>query len=344
MAIATGSRVHLPRTARGPAAVLGRRLAAAVALVAWVALVAYLGRSGYEDADGGEVTLLDAFYYATVSITTTGYGDVTPVTDGARLATTLLVTPARILFLIILIGTTVEVLAEASRTAYRTQLWRRRLRDHTIVCGFGTKGRSAVTTLRARGVPGERIVVVDPDPAAVEAATRAGLAAVQGSSTRTDTLEEAGIRAAAGVVVAPDTDEAAVLTTLTARELNPGATIVAAVREEENRHLMHQSGADSAVVTSGAAGRLLGLATDSPNLVEVVEDLITVGTGVDIVERPVPERYVGGPVGAVHLDAPVLAVVRGDRTLRFDDPEAQTLRAGDRLVCLCSNRDGERAA
>ena len=61
--------------------------------------------------------LLDAFYYSTVTITTTGYGDVRPVSDEARLVTTILVTPARILFLIILVGTTLEILAERSRYA-----------------------------------------------------------------------------------------------------------------------------------------------------------------------------------------------------------------------------------
>jgi voltage-gated potassium channel len=281
--------------------------------------------------------LLDAFYYASVSVTTTGYGDITPVTDTARLSTTLLVTPARILFLILLVGTTVEVLAESSRAAARRELWRRRLRDHTIVCGFGTKGRAAIATLLAGGLPADKIVVVDNNADAVDAARRAGFAVVQGASTRTSVLEEAGLRQAASVVVATDTDESAVLTTLTAREHNRGATIVAAVREAENRHLMHESGADSAIISSGTAGRLLGLATASPRLVEVLEDLMTVGTGMDIVERAVPANQVGLPVSEASAGAPLVAVIRNGETLRFDDASIGTLREGDRLVCLCSH-------
>jgi voltage-gated potassium channel len=339
--------LSLPSRPRKPARTLAARLAVALGLIAFVALVAYLGGDGYRDGDEdpAEITLLDAFYYASVSVTTTGYGDITPVTDGARLATTLLITPARILFLILLVGTTVEVLAESSRIAYQRQVWRRRLRDHTIVCGFGTKGRHAIATLTARGVPVDKIVVIDESADAVEEATRSGFAAIHGDATRSVVLQEAGIEHASGVVVAPHTDEAAVLTTLTAREHNPTATIVAAVRELENRHLVHQSGANSAIVTAGAAGKLLGFATDSPQIVEVLEDLLSVGTGLDIVERVVDAEDDGRPLTDMHREAPVVAIARGEAVLRFDDAEAQKVRAGDRLVCLCSNRtaDGRKA-
>jgi voltage-gated potassium channel len=337
VAAASSAPLRLPSGPPSPGRVLLQRMLVGLGLIVFVAMVAYIDRDGYRDAAGNSVSLLDCFYYATVSITTTGYGDVIPVTDTSRLLTTLLVTPARIVFLILLVGTTVEVLAESSRHAIRLQIWRRRLRDHTIVCGFGTKGRNAIATLTARGVPRERIVVIDPREEAVEEATRDGFPAVLGNATRAGVLEEAGIRTASGVVVAPDTDEAAVLITLTAREHNKNATIVAAVREAENRHLLHQSGADSAIISSGAAGRLLGFATHSPKLVEVLEDLISVGSGLDIVEREVGEDMVGRPLKEFEVGAPIVAVVRGDELLRFDDPRAARLERGDKVVCLCSN-------
>ncbi len=94
--------------------------------------------------------MLDAVYYATVTLSTTGYGDIVPVSDGARLANILLVTPLRVLFLIILVGTTLEVLTERTREEWRLNRWRSNLRDHTVVVGFGTKGRSAIQTLARR--------------------------------------------------------------------------------------------------------------------------------------------------------------------------------------------------
>jgi voltage-gated potassium channel len=303
-----------------------------------VALLAYLDRDGYVDADGSAISPLDALYYASVSVTTTGYGDIRPESDSARLLTTLLVTPARILFLIVLVGTTIEVLAERSRRDYLVGRWRKRLRDHVIVCGYGTKGRAAVRTLLARGTDRERIVVVDPDPEARAVAAAHGLAAVAGSATDSGALREAKVEEAVSVVVAPNDDAAAVLMTLTAREHNPDATIVAACREEENVHLLRQSGATSVIVTSGSAGRLLGLATQAPRLVEVLEDLMSVGQGLDIMEREV-EVHECGPLPDLNDVNPIVAVIRGEQLLRFDDPRAATLRPGDRIVYLCNRED-----
>jgi voltage-gated potassium channel len=331
------SHIELPEGRRHPLRTIGERLAAALGLVVLVALLTYLGRDGYVDPADDSVSLLDAFYYSTVSITTTGYGDVRPESDEARLVTTVLVTPCRILFLILLVGTTLEVLTERTRAAYRLQRWRRTLKDHVIICGFGTKGHAAVTTLLGHGYRPEQIVVVDESPPARDKATSMGMSAVAGSATTQHALIDAGIADAAAVVVAVDRDDAAVLATLTARELNPRANIVAAVREDENAHLLHESGANSVITSSSAAGRLLGLATTTPDIAQVLEDLLSVGAGLDIVERPLDESELG-PLEELRSRNPVVAVSRGGELLRFDDPRAAELQAGDALVEVVSRK------
>jgi voltage-gated potassium channel len=328
-----GAHVALPGDEPGPLRKIGRRLAIALVLITLVAAVTYIGRDGYIDPEDDEISLLDAFYYSTVSITTTGYGDIRPVTDSARLATTVLVTPARVLFLILLVGTTLEILAERSRQAFRLRRWRKRLRDHTIVCGYGTKGQSAVHTLLGKGATVEQIVVIDDRPQARERANEQGLTAVAGSATQEHTLREAGCADARSVIVAVDRDDSAVLITLTARELNPTATIVGAVREEENAHLLHQSGADGVITSSGAAGRLLGLSSETPQVVEVLEDLLTVGEGLDVSEREIGADEAGAETSEP-LDRVTLAIVRDGELLRFDDARIGVLRTGDRVVEL----------
>lgn len=328
------------RLPRGPAvapyvAILRRvGVALAVVLVNWLLVV--VERDGYTDARDGQVSITDALYYTTVTLSTTGYGDITPVTSQARLTNALLVTPMRFLFVLVLVGTTIQVLTERSRDHFKVARWRSRVKDHVVICGYGTKGRSAVRALLHGGTPKDHIVVIDSDSSALSSAARAGYVTVHGSSTSDEALRDAEVGKARAVVVAVNRDDTAVLTTLTVRQLAPEVTVVAAVRESENADLLTQSGANSVITSSDAAGRLLGLATVHPATVSLVEDLIAFGHGLDLKEREVH----GGEEGTSlrGLPYPVLAVVRDGRTLPYDEPEAEVLRAGDRLIYVCTPR------
>src|SRR5918997_2991964 len=321
----------MPETGGSPAAALLRRVLTALSALVAAALVVYLGGEGYKDNNStSPISFNDAFYYATVSLSTTGYGDIVPVTPEARLLTTVVITPLRLLFLIVLVGTTVELLTERSRQAVRIERWRSRVRNHTVVVGYGTKGRAAVETLLGDGAEPTNIVVVDTDRSQLDAASALGLVTVTGNATRSSVLRIAGVPHAAAIVVATNRDDTAVLVTLTARELAPKIRIVASVRESENVHLLRQSGANSVIVSAETAGRLLGAATTTPSVVEVIEDLLTPDAGFAISERDVEESEVGG--SPRHLTDIVLGVVRGDDLYRVDASAVDALERGDRLL------------
>ena len=323
--------IRMPELAAAPVVALLERIAVALGSLFAAALIVYLGRDGYIDNNStSPISFGDAFYYATVSLSTTGYGDIVPVTPETRLVTALVITPLRLLFLIVLVGTTVELLTERSRQSFRINRWRSRVRDHTIVVGYGTKGRAAVETLLGDGAEPTDIVVVDTDRANLDAASALGLVTVTGNATRSSVLRIAGVQQAAAIIVAVNRDDTAVLVTLTARELSPNVRIVASVRESENVHLLRQSGASSVVVSAETAGRLLGMATTTPSVVEVVEDLLTPDAGFAISERPVEEAEVGG--SPRHLQDIVLGVVRGDHLYRVDASAVDALEADDRLL------------
>ncbi len=310
-----------------------RVLLALALLVLTVALV-YFDRDGYVDNNDptGRVGFIDAIYYATVTLSTTGYGDITPLTPGARLVNAFVVTPLRIAFLVVLIGTTLEVLAAQGRELVRIARWRRNMDDHVVVIGYGTKGRSAVQTLRNNQVAAERIVVVDPSGSALEEAHADGFAVVVGDATRREVLRRAGVERARQVIITTDRDDSTVLATLNVRQLNPDTYVVAAVREGDNVQLVRQSGADSVITSSDAVGRLLGLSSLSPSLGSVMEDLLSSSEGLEVAERDLLVPEVGKQPQS--LPDQVLAVVRDGTVHRYFDPAVTQLVRGDRLVVV----------
>jgi voltage-gated potassium channel len=306
-----------------------------MAILVGTVLIVYLDRHGYRDGNDPPlygVNLVDSVYYTTVTLSTTGYGDIAPVSERARLVNAFVITPARIGFLVLLIGTTLEVLASQGREMFRVARWRKSMGEHVVVIGYGTKGRSAVETLVNNGQDPDGIVVVDPSATALQDAHADGLAVVTGDATRREVLRRAGVATANQVIITTDRDDSNVLATLTVRQLNPDAWIVAAVREQENVPLMRQSGANSVITSSDAVGRLLGLSSLSPTLGSVMEDLLTYGEGLEVAERDLLVNEVGQQPQS--LPDQVIAVVRDERVYRYFDPVVTQLARGDRLVVV----------
>lgn len=329
------TQVRLPERVTSPIANIAWRLAIALGTVVLTTVLVYLDRAGYRDNDGHPETILDALYYATVTLSTTGYGDVTPVSESARLVNVLVITPLRLIFLIVLVGTTIEVLTRRTRQALKTRLWRQRVQEHVIIVGYGVKGASAMKALVDQGRQPDEIVVVDRDSSNIAAAVASGAVGVVGDSTREAVLERAGIGNASTVIVCVARDDTAVLVTLTARRLAPKATIVAAVREGQNLGVLRQSGADVVIPTAESAGRMLGLSTTAPKAGAVLEDLLEPGIGLEIVERIASAADVGRTCAEIICSGEiVLEVVRDGVSHRFDSVHVGEIHAGDLLVVI----------
>ena len=325
--------VSLPAHSSSPAMELLRRGLLAVLLLLAVVLIVWIDRASYTDNYDGQVGLIDAIYYATVTITTTGYGDITPVAPHARLISAIIITPLRIAFLVLLVGTTLEVLAHHGRRIFKDARWRKQMRNHVVVVGFGTKGKSAVETLKTNGANPSQVVVIDSRPSAITDANLRGYAAIEGDATRRDILRRAEIMKAREVLITVDRDDSAILVMLTVRQLNPSAHVVVAVREDVNASLLRQSGANAVVTSSEAVGRVLGLSALSPNLGAIIEDLLSSKEGLEVAERPVTKEEIGRSPSEVDGER-VIAVVRNKTLRRFYDPTVAQLEAGDQVVVV----------
>ncbi len=335
--------LRFPQRRFSPLRNIGVRIAIALGTLLVATVVVYSEQDCYQDR--GEMTGLtwiDSFYYATVSLSTTGYGDISPVCQSARLVNAVVITPLRFLFLIVLVGTTIEVLTRNTREQIRAHRWRNNVNDHTVIIGYGVKGRAAAKSLVDAGTPASGIVIVSTDRHAVDTASRDGFVGVIGDGRREETLHDAGVDRAARIVVATDEDDTSILVTLTARRLAPNAKIVAAVRESQNADILRQSGANTVIPTAESAGRLMGLSLQSSTAGDIMEDLLDSGGGLEVSERDITRAELGmSPAELDQNGQIVLAVIRDGVAHRFDTDTISSLKAGDRLVVIRHNPDGK---
>ena len=130
---------------------LGRKLlfrvAFMLALVAAVFLALWLDREDLKDHRYGEVSFIDTLYFAMVTITTVGYGDMVPVTPRARLIDAVFVTPMRIIIWVLFLGTAYRLVVRQYMEGCRMVKMQATLHDHVIVC---ERGRDHCKVLESR--------------------------------------------------------------------------------------------------------------------------------------------------------------------------------------------------
>ncbi len=337
------SRVVFPSRGYSAGRSLSFRIAVALGIVIFTTMLVYSEREGYADFGQNDgVSVADALYYSTVTLSTTGYGDIAPVTTTTRLVNVFVVTPLRFLFLIVLVSTTVEVLTRAARERSRVNRWRKRMKDQTVVVGFGVKGQAALRSLLAHGADPGSVVVIAADRYAVAEATRSGVTGVVGDARMEQVLRDAGVPEAARVIVAADQDDTAIMVTLRVRALAPKAVIVAAAREQSAADLLRQSGADRVIAHAESAGNLMSLSLLSATAGALIEDLMNTGQGLEVVERPITRAELGRAPADIQDEGDlVLAVVRGGEVIRFDEGAVRVFQPGDRVVVIRKATQGE---
>ena len=210
-----------------------------------------------------------------------------------------------------------------------------RLKNHIVVCGFGETGQVAVQELIASGRRPDQIVVLETDEAALDHAAKLDVVAMLGDATKERVLRSVAIESASHILICPGRDDTTVLIALTARDLNPKAQLVAMCHDAENVHLIERSGVDTIVAPS--AGNLIAAATRRPHLVDTMKDLLRIGGGAYLDERPITKEEVGRHPGELQ-DVAVVRVYRYGSHFNID--ELPTLQEKDIIVYVASVKNG----
>lgn len=307
------------------------RIGAALALVFVVVVVHWMDREGLKDTHDGSISFLDVVYFTMISITTTGFGDIAPVSDRSRLIEAVIVTPIRVAVIFIFVGTAYNFLIKRSWEKWRMKRIQERLSGHIVALGYGISGSEAVQELIARGTEPDDIVVIDPDDSRLQVAEQIGCNVLQGDATRDETLAAVRIANARSILVSAGRDDTTILIILTARHMAPGVPITAVVRADDNELLARQAGADNVINPVRFTGLLLAGSAEGRHIAEYLSDLASVGGLVQLVERPVAPAEVGTPLDRIATGRG-LRIYRGGKPIGFWEPEAQNLAAGDTIV------------
>ncbi|SFG47347.1 voltage-gated potassium channel [Halopelagius inordinatus] len=197
-----------------------------------------------EEHFDGVNNLLDAFYFSLVTGSTVGYGDITPSTAVGELFT--------LSMLVLTVSSFAAVAGVVLSPLIETQLSKalgrmteqqlELLENHVLVLGHGDLTEPILEELA-----GANTVVVTPDEERARRLTERGYTVLTGDPSDEDTQRTARIQTASAVVTATNNDAEDALAILTARELHPDVTIVAAVTQRENADKLKRAGADTVI-------------------------------------------------------------------------------------------------
>lgn len=315
------------------------RFGAAMALVFLVVLIHWGDREGLRDSHDGVVSFLDVFYFTMISITTTGFGDIAPVSDRSRLIEAVIVTPIRFAVIFIFVGTAYNFFIKRGWETWRMARIQKQLEGHIVAVGFGISGSEAVNELIARGSDPRRIVVIDPSEERLEEAAALGCNIMAADATRDATLIDARIAAASALLVSAGRDDTSILVVLTARHLVPALPISVVVRAADNEVLARQAGATNVINPVRFTGHLLAGSAEGEHLADYLGDLASITGRVGLVERQVTPAEIGTALEDVATGR-ALRIYRGDAVIGFWEDGARRLEAGDRIVEVVPGPEG----
>lgn len=309
----------------------GIRLGILFALLAFIITVHWIERDAFKDTHDGHISFADIIYFTMISATTTGYGDIVPITERARLFDALVVTPIRVFFILILAGTAYTFVIKRTWYRWLMQRLQRTLTGHTIVAGFGISGAEAVAELIQRGFDPRRIVAIDQRADALERAEALGCAVIQADATRDTTMEAVRVAEARTMIVSAGRDDTSILICLTARHIAPDLPISVVVRASDNEFPARAAGATTVINPVSFAGLLLAGSTEGAGIADYMADLASATGRVRLHEREIEEFEVGKSLKDAALGVG-LRILRGGKTIGWWEEGSTRLERGDHII------------
>ena len=300
--------------------------------------VMLIGTAGYHYIE--HWPWFDGFYMVVTTLTTIGYQEVHPLSHAGRIFNVFVILSG-VSLLLLGVGALSQALLEFELQSFfgRRRMEREigRLESHYIICGMGRVGRSVARELARKPVP---FVIIEAAEAKIQRFTTENWLVVTGDATQEQTLRQAQIERARGLIAATTTDATNLYIVLTARGLNPHLKIIARASEDSAEKHLLTAGADSVVSPYSFAGQRIAHSLLRPHVVSFL-DTTTTHLGIDL---EIGEIHItpASPFAGKTLESSrirqergviVLAIKRHD-SMRFNPAPDERIEPGDCLIAM----------
>lgn len=290
-------------------------------------LIVLLGGSGmlcyFEDNLG----FFDAMWWSIVTMTTVGYGDISPASPGGRMVA-ILVMLCGIGLLGFVTATLAGIFIE-NRLLEKRGMKQTRIEDHFIICGWNFRGKTILLEMKAdpkcRNIP---IVVIADVNEILEQGDQ--LVFIKGQVNQ-ETLDKANARSASAVIVLSDDtldtyarDAKAILDTMTLKNHFPDLYTCVELMDPSNTEHCRLAKADEIIVAGEISTNLLVQAALDHGITRLVSELVSNRYGHDLYKVKCPHYLVGKSFFEVMCD---LKEKHNIICIGIEDPSGRTLTA-----------------
>ncbi len=282
-------------------------------------------------------SILDSLYVTVQTVTTVGFGDLTPRTTAGRAFAVVFMMASVGIVLYALTSTVQSIVHSELLTTYGRNRKMSKLRDHFIICGAGRVGSHLMRSLRAAN---GTFLVIESDAAKAEALIDLGVPVLARDATLEQSLRDAGVEHARGLAACLPDDADNVYVVLTARDLNPNLHIVARAAEEQAESKLIRAGANRVVAPTIIGGHRMAMALTKPAVGDFLDSITAndLELGFEQVEvnavSPLVGRKLSETVIRSELNIVVVSIRRDGGELVFNPSGETKIESGDMLIAI----------